>query len=196
MILKSICPFLQRRFSVTGFAKKTILLILVCLPVAAQDFLTPRIQIGVSLFPSIVAAVKNLADQVNPDQQLNIYLVYQKNDLLAQKLKQKLISKSTIKNYPIAVTLISQSELIQLSKPVKGVLFISEPANGDFQALTNFAQINRILSFSPFKGDVERGVATGYQVTDKVLPLVNTNSLKNANIQLKPFFLRIAVKYE
>jgi hypothetical protein len=53
-----------------------------------------------------------------------------------------------------------------------------------------------VLLFSPFEGDVERGVATGFRVTDKVLPMVNTTSLKLSNIQLKAFFLRVAVKHE
>jgi hypothetical protein len=37
-------------------------------------------------------------------------------------------------------------------------------------AVLYFATKHRLLSFSPYKGDVENGISTGFQVTDKVLP--------------------------
>ena len=196
MSARSIRISISRPLFFAGPAKIVLLVLLMSLPVVADEALSPRIQIGVSLFPSIVAAVRNLRDQVDPGQKINIYLVYQNNDALAQALKQKLISRSKIKNYAVSVLVISQTELYQLPEPVKGVLFITEPVSSGLSQLNQFAISNQMLSYSPFKGDVERGVATGYQVTDKVLPLVNIAALRNANIELKAFFMRIAVKYE
>ena len=62
--------------------------------------------------------------------------------------------------------------------------------------LIEFVQQKQVLLFSPFEGDVERGVTAGFRVTDKVLPMVNMASLKLSNIYLKAFFLRVAVKHE
>ena len=76
------------------------------------------------------------------------------------------------------------------------MVFITEPLDQRLPELVELAGQQRVLLFSPFKGDVELGVTTGFQVTDKVLPLVNMASLKESKIQLKAFFLRIAVKHE
>jgi len=64
------------------------------------------------------------------------------------------------------------------------------------KASGRFGLIYGFQDTTMFEGDVERGVATGFRVTDKVLPMVNMTSLKLSNIQLKAFFLRVAVKHE
>ena len=172
------------------------LIILMLQPVAAQDAVTPRIQIGLSLFPSVVAADRNLANQVDASQRLNLYVVYGANDSLAQRLQEKLSKLPSIRNFKVNAESISVADLLNKTGPMKGALFLAEPAGDDIESLIQFSQKNRILIFSSFKGDVELGVASGYQVTNKVLPLVNMKSLKQSNIDLKAFFLRIAVKYE
>ena len=59
----------------------------------------------------------------------------------------------------------------------------------------NFSK-NHIIVFSPFEGDVERGVQCGIAVQARVRPFLNMKSLKSAGVSLKPFFLKVAKKYE
>ena len=75
-------------------------------------------------------------------------------------------------------------------------LFISEPLDGRLGELVGYSQARRALLFSPFEGDVGKGVATGLHITDRVRPLVDMESLRLSKIQLKAFFLRVAVKHE
>ena len=171
-----------------------LLLALIWLPSPAQDALSPRMQIGISIMPAIVAANKRLAD--TDTQILPIYVVYQHNRHLAEQLRPSLEKIGKIRSYALQVESISLPDLLASDPVPSSAIFIAEPINTELGDLLDFVQRQHVLLFSPFEGDVERGVATGFRVTDKVLPMVNMTSLKLSNIQLKAFFLRVAVKHE
>ena len=161
----------------------------------AQDPLSPRLQIGINLLPAIVAANQSLA-ATDIDRNLPIYLVYRENRYLSEQLKQRIEQLDKIRGRAVEAEAISLEELLAAEPQPLSVVFIVEPLERQLPDLVRFAEQQRLLLFSPFAGDVERGVSAGFQVTDKVLPEVNMASLKQSKIQLKAFFLRIAVKYE
>lgn len=165
------------------------------LPLLAQETASPRLQIGINLLPAIVAANQSLAASDGTNN-LPIYLVYRENRRLAQQLEPSLLQVGEIRERKLEITILSVDELLSKGPAPLSVIFITEPLDQRLPELVELAQQQRILLFSPFKGDVELGVTTGFQVTDKVLPLVNMASLKQSKIQLKAFFLRIAVKHE
>jgi hypothetical protein len=55
---------------------------------------------------------------------------------------------------------------------------------------------NSIISFSPYEGDIERGVQGGIAVEARVRPYLNLTALRNAGIRLKSFFMEVAKKHE
>lgn len=183
-----------------GLSRKTALTLLVLLlsfsvqPSRAQEALSPRLQIGISILPAVIAANKRLAN--DDTQSLPIYLVYQNNRQLAEQLRPGLERIGMIRRRGMRIESISLAELLASNPVPASTIFLAEPIGDDLGGLLEFVQQKRVLTFSPFEGDVERGVATGFRVTDKVLPMVNMTSLKQSNIQLKAFFLRIAVKHE
>ena len=160
----------------------------------AQESLSPRLQIGTSILPGIIAANKRLTD--DDSQTLQIYLVYRDNLHQAEQLRTSLQKIDRIRKRKLQVESISLANLTALHPPPTSAIFIVEPLGDDLDKLLEFGKRRKLLLFSPFEGDVERGVATGFRVTDKVLPMVNMGALKQTNIQLKAFFLRIAVKHE
>ena len=160
----------------------------------AQETLSPRLQIGASILPAIIAANKRLA---SADQQLPpIYVVYLNNNHLARQLADGLRQSDAVRQRELEIIDLSLAELIERNPIQASALFVAEPMGEELEQLIEFSRQQKLLLFSPYKGDVERGVATGLRVTDKVLPMVNMDSLKQSNIFLKAFFLRIAVKYE
>ena len=162
----------------------------------AQSDLSPRMRIGVNLLPAVIAANKNLRAQLNQQNKITVYLVFRSNPALAKSIARQLSSKPRILGHPTEYIIMSSQELLTSAPLTTNILFIVEPLANDLNAVLDFARKHRLLSFSPFKGDVEKGISTGFRVTDKVLPLVNLKSLRHSRIQLKAFFLRIAVKYE
>jgi len=162
---------------------------------SAQESLPPRLQIGINLLPAVIAANNGLAT-VGLDSNLPIYLVYSDNDHLAEMLKQSLGRIDRIRKHAIDIQTIKLDDLLALDPEPFSSVFITEQLDSRLPQMIQFSRQQRALLFSPFKGDVKLGVATGFQVTDRVLPMVNVESLKQSKIQLKAFFLRIAVKYE
>jgi hypothetical protein len=163
--------------------------------VLAQEALEPRLQIGINLLPAVIAANKGL--NTDPSSAtLPIYLVYRENRHLAEQLRDSLGRVGIIRKRVIEIIPISLNSLLASKTRPLSSIFIAEPMNQELEDLIQFARQHRALLFSPFKGDVEKGVPAGFKVTDKVLPMVNMASLRESKIQLKAFFLRIAVKYE
>ncbi len=183
-----------------GLSRKTILAALVLLlsfagtASQAQEALSPRLQIGIGILPAIIAANKRLTN--DDAQSLPIYLVYGENRHLAEQLRPGLEKIGMIRQRGLRIESISSVDLLASNPVPASTIFLAEPIGDDLGDLLKFVHQKRVLLFSPFEGDVERGVATGFRVTDRVLPMVNMASLKQSNIQLKAFFLRIAVKHE
>ena len=164
-------------------------------PVLAQDPLPPRLQIGINLLPAVIAANNGLVNFAAEDS-LPIYLVYLENDHVARLLNRSLGRISEIKQRRLDARIISFEQLLAQDIAPMSTIFIAEPMDERLDELIEYSKSSRALLFSPFEGDVGRGVASGFHVTDRVRPLVNLESLKQSKIQLKAFFLRIAVKHE
>ena len=164
-------------------------------PVLAQEALSPRLQIGINLLPAVIAANKGLTN-MPADRDLSIYIVYLANDHQAEQLRRSIGRIGLIKKRKLDIRVIPIDALLALDIQPMSTIFIAEPMEGRLDDLIEFSHTRRVLLFSPFKGDVGKGVATGLQVTDRVRPLVNLESLQQSKIQLKAFFLRIAVKHE
>lgn len=162
---------------------------------SASEGLSPRLQIGASLLPAIIAANQSLA-QRGSTVPLPLYLLYRDDRRTAEALVSSFSQLTVIRNHAIRIEVISLDELLAAEPSPMSTVFVAEPLGLRLDELTAFAESRRVLTFSPFKGDVERGIATGFRVTDKVLPQVNLGALKRSNIKLKAFFLRIAVKHE
>ena len=164
-------------------------------PALAQEPLPPRLQIGINLLPAVIAA-NNGIEAFAADDSLPIYFVYLQNEHIAELLNRHIELKGEIRKRRLNARAISLEELLALEITPMSTIFLAEPMDGQLDELIEYSKARRALLFSPFKGDVGKGVASGFHVTDRVRPLVNLDSLKQSKIQLKAFFLRIAVKHE
>ena len=165
------------------------------LPARAQEALAPRLQIGINLLPAVIAANNGIAD-LAADKSVKLYIVYLADDHVGELLKRSISRVGMVKKRPLKIISLSLDELLQQDIDPMSTLFIAEPMDTRIDDLIEYSKTHRALLFSPFEDDVARGVATGFHVTDRVRPWVNTKSLQQSKIQLKAFFLRIAVKHE
>ena len=111
-------------------------------------------------------------------------------------MQTRLAERGSIRERRLEIAAVQLGDLLTRKLPPNSTIFIVEPGDARLERLIDFASQQGVLLFSPYEGDVELGVNAGFKVTDKVLPLVNMDSLKRSKIQLKAFFLRIAVKYD
>ena len=172
-----------------------ILLPLLGGPASAGDALDARLQIGIGLLPAVMAANKQLS-RVESGKSLPVYLVYRENLHLARQLEETLGRDSKVRGHALDIKSISLGSLHNNKVDALTTIFLVESLDSHLAEMIEFTRERQLLLFSPFKGDVERGASAGFQVTHKVLPAVNMTTLKASKIQLKAFFLRVAVKHE
>lgn len=172
-----------------------LLLSLPC-PLPAGDKESQRVWVGLDLFPSILAADKDIASKVGPDGNLLLLLHYVENKEAVLKMAAHLRTIGTIRNIPIRIELSNTHPLeSHPHNPVAGV-FIAQKNNTRLHDLILFGEEHHVIIFSPFTGDVEAGVTGGIIIDDRIRPYINRETLRNSVIRLKPFFLRIAKAYD
>ncbi|MBN2418570.1 MAG: hypothetical protein JXL81_04245, partial [Deltaproteobacteria bacterium] len=126
---------------------------------------------------------------------LTILLVYKNNRSKATEMSRVLNSLEKIKDIPIRVEITDDLTLNSFKdKPPAGI-FIAELLDDKLPDVVHYAVNNHIVLFSPFTGDVEKGVLGGIYISDRVLPYINLSSIKSSGIRIKQFFIRVSVKY-
>ena len=155
-----------------------------------------RVHVGLKLFPAIVAADYLVAEKKNSDGYLPLYILHENKPRLARDLAGRLAKIKNIKKIPIKVHVLTFYEFINGKAPDRSAVFIAQNPNGKIQDILKPAISSSILLFSPFKGDVEKGIHSGFIVSDRILPYINLTTMQQSRIQLKAFFLRVSKHYD
>jgi hypothetical protein len=163
----------------------------------ASTALQERLEIGLNLLPSVIAS--NTRYNFEEDEKthpITVYVIYSENNNLANEAALKLGRIKNLRGHQLIIKPVSIENVFNTKTDPFSVIVIIEPMIENLDQLINFSRQRKILFFSPFKGDVKKGVMAGYEVTNKVLPAVNLTALNKASIRLKAFFLRIAVSHD
>lgn len=192
----------RRRIAFYGFRAAWMLLLaaLIISPLlantAAGGQIDRRVKVGLKLFPAVLSADTDLRTKQSPGGTLNILVVYERSRVSAQEIKNSLSAIDKIKSMAVHVETVSLDDLeAAMHEAVAGV-FIADPNITQLGHVISLAKAHRVIVFSPFEGDVERGVLSGISVSDRILPYVNLRALGDSGIRLKSFFMKIAVSYE
>jgi hypothetical protein len=154
-----------------------------------------RILVGLDLFPSLLAADRDIARKVGSDGKLHLFLIYRDDPVGCHPFAEKLRRIGTVRNIPIQVDFV-RLPLRDEKLPVPaGVFVLQHLSRSEIGRLVRFGTGHGIITFSPFAGDVEAGILAGIFITDRVLPYVNLETVQRSSVRLKPFFLRIAKTY-
>lgn len=148
--------------------------------------------VGVKLFPSFLAADQDIVFKNEAEGTLLLLVVHSGQREVAEQAAQYLRTVKTVRDVPVRVLVVAIQELADLApRKIAGIL-LAEPIHQDLETLIHFSREHKAILFSPFKGDVERGILGGLLVTDKVVPMVNLQAMEAAGIRIKPFFLKVA----
>jgi len=150
---------------------------------------------GLDLFPSILAADADIAEKKRTDGALHLLLVYQDRQDLAESMRTHLERVKKIQDIPIRVGISGIDELSDRVESSLAGIFLVEQAGDEIETIIRLGRDHRAVVFSPFAGDVERGVSSGMITTDRILPYVNVEAMRLSGVRIKPFFLRIAEQY-
>ena len=151
--------------------------------------------VGLDLFPSLLAADRDIGAKVGPDGTLLLVLVYRDDRESLQPFIDHLRRVGTIRNFPIRIACVQAPLLDDKGVAPAGLFIIQRLTRSEVRQVVRFGEEHQVVTFSPFAGDVEEGILAGIYITDRILPYVNLATMQRASIRLKPFFLRIAKTY-
>lgn len=153
-----------------------------------------RLMAGLELFPSFLAADKQIQTKQNNKGNLKLVILYNNDKRTAEKMAARLKQIGKIKSIPIS-TQVAQSNTFDPREMKPAGIFISQENIGNLNAIVQYGKRNSIITFSPFTKDLQRGVTGSISITARIRPQVNMNTLKSSHLAIKPFFLRISKQY-
>ncbi|WP_087462483.1 YfiR family protein [Oleiphilus messinensis] len=167
-------------------------------PVQADDAADRRIRTGLKLFRALMAADQNIT-QKKIEGKLPVVILYASDleeGISAATAFLKLgkgDAKGKIRGIPLDIKLQGEYSRIEAMATKPAAVFLAEPLPGEaMDELVKVCIKYRILLFSPFQGDVDRGAMGGLVIETRVRPYVNLDTLTAAGIQIKSFFLKVA----
>lgn len=154
-----------------------------------------RVLIGINLFPSFLASDQNIHSKIGEDNHLHVVIVYQYDVKTANDMADRLNELKKIRNIPIKLNISTVLDIEYSENQNIAGIFIAESMIPLVSIIKKSIK-NNFIVFSPFEGDVEKGVTGGIYITDKIVPYLNVQTLLLAKIKMKAFFLRVSKKYE
>lgn len=162
--------------------------------VRADSYDERRMRAGARLFRALLVADLGLQARVATDGELHIVLLgatpHEEGELRRHMLPQG-DAAASIAGLPLQLEVRDLAALAEGEPPA--AVFLAEPlGDSELARLVQWSRDQKVLLYSPFEGDVERGVMAGLSVEAKVLPYLNEAALVAAGVSLKPLFHKVA----
>ncbi|UTF61772.1 hypothetical protein [Gilvimarinus sp. DA14] len=169
------------------------LLSLPCQSLVADSFSDRRALVGIKLFRTLISADLQLAEKQSANGSLSIYFVYATDmELAREHLQQWQKNTAAIQQIETTATVISLQEYYR-TQPLPTAVFISQKLNSaELDEFIEYSHNKKIITFSPYAGDVQAGVLAGISVAATIKPLINTATLRTSELSIKDFYLKVA----
>ena len=160
--------------------------------------ISPRLWIGLKMFPTIVGSTIHLKEKQTKNSAVLLLIVYRNNETIAKKVASRLRNQvETIHEYPFRLAITNNLSFhAWKTTPVAG-LFLAEPLIGpELQRVVQFGITYKVVTFSSFPNDVEQGILAGLYVSSRILPALNSRTAKLSGIKFPSFFKKIAYYHD
>lgn len=171
----------------------TVTILCLGAPSVSDDFTDRRITAGTKIFRALLAADSDVAQKKDRKSKLRLCLIYEDDWRNAQLTTKTLRNRkdTRIRKIDIHVMPVNFSDFVEAKGEWTAGIFLTQPLSDDKIALLiNYAKKRHVVLFSPFAGDVERGVLGGIAVEARVRPYLNMGAVTDTGIRLKSFFSR------
>jgi len=192
---------IYKQYIVVGFLLLSIVISNV--NVCAQD---NHVWMGIDLFLTIVGEIKDIDSKQNIEKNesyLLLVLIYKDKKNFSEKLANYIAIKiQDIKGRQVKVEVTREPmALFASNKKIAGIFLVQKflyhtDDNNLFQNIIHFAQAKTIITFSPFYGDLKRGIVASMDISDIILPYINLTALEQSKIKINEFFLDICTIYK
>ncbi len=163
----------------------------------ADTFSDRRVHVGLKLFRMLIAADLEQQDKLDHNGKFLVHLIYANDSFSAQKMQSSLADDfSTLKNLSTNITTVPLDTQLRSNTPPAAIFITQQLNQHELLQLLTYCKQHRILLFSPFAGDVEKGVLAGVSVEATIKPLLNQTTLNTSNFKINDFYVRTAKLYE
>jgi hypothetical protein len=156
-----------------------------------------RVRTAARLFRALLAADVGIERKADADGRLDV-AIYSPDAATAERVAVLIVPPDaaepvSVRGLPLRLRHIDG---LADDPPPPVALFLATPlAAAELDRLVGWSIRHRVILYSPFEGDVERGALAGLAIGAKVQPYLNQRSLSASQVVLKPFFLRVAKVY-
>ena len=159
----------------------------------AQETEENLVRISLSIFPKLVAVDLGMKDKLTSNGEIKLQVFYSQKEALAKAVAKQLREQyPRIAAYPVQV----EASDVFAENPPTAILIVERLENASIKKLIEYGVAHRILVFSPFKEDVDRGITAGMYMAIRILPYFNRDTLHRSRIQMHKIILRSAKFYE
>lgn len=171
---------------------------MLCAAVVAGETDQRRVEISLSIFPRIVAVDNDFRDKLGPERTARLLFVYDGDRANAENLAETLLEKSgNIGGMRVVVEVADIKQPLPVGDELPTALFLTERLSpAQLGVVMRFARETQRLVFSPFSGDVERGVTVGISVTSRVKPYFNIAALHETKVDINAILMKVSARYE
>lgn len=174
--------------------------LLLCLVVGAFAGETNqrRVEISLSIFPRIVAVDNDFRSKLGPERTARLLFVYDGDPANAKKLSEALLEKTgNIGGMHLVSDVADIKQPLPTGDELPVAIFLAETLDpAKLKIVMDFAREHHRLVFSPFPGDVERGVTVGISVTSRVKPYFNIAALHDTQVDINVILMKVSARYE
>lgn len=157
-----------------------------------------RFRVALKLFPRIAATDQKLKEKLGDNGKIYLLIIYINKQEQARQLIE-ILSDDIPRIGKIDIEYRYSNRLYKYYGPdqLPTAIFLAEPlSTADLNKLMEYSQKYHRLVFSPFEGDVERGVTAGIYISNKITPYFNKKAMSMADINLHQSLLRVSTHYE
>lgn len=157
-----------------------------------------RIKISASIFPRIIAVDKKFSEKVDSSGNIKLGMIYHSDKEKALNISRIVTRKiKHISGNKIVFEYINMAETdFTVLGRMAGLFFVHPVPDTILKKLRQYSIKHNSILFSPFEGDIERGVMASIFVGAKIRPYFNLTSLAEANIKLKPALIKVSKTHE
>ena len=155
------------------------------------------------MFRSLLMADRDIALKNTTTNETNIIFFYRSDIELAEHYARSFVrigrqeNQGKIKGSLIKVHILKELDTVDQLELKPAGIFVLEPlSTTKINAIVKYGKAHQIITFSPFSGDVEKGILGGLAVETRVRPYINAKTLQDSQLRLRSFFLKVAKTYE
>lgn len=152
--------------------------------------------LGAKLFPKIILMEKSTAGHIQSTVHL-VIVASPSNYDSAQRFSELIEHQygGALSSYRLKTSLVSPKEALQILDPNAFVLFV-EPTETLLPSLIEYANKNKILTFSVDSSLLKRGTAVSLYIGRSVKPYINLSTIKQVPFTFEYGFLKLSQPYE